>query len=299
MKGVDALDILPHPPKISEDDLARSRESGDYCPVLFEWYKYVGALCVFLAILRRESPGLRTIPREEYSTLIGLLNRCARLMLANVALSHEGRFGETTAILDRCIFETALKVIWLCESPVPDRFRRFIADGLKTELEFKSRIQTNIDERGGAPLPIEVRMLRSIDNYIADSGLSPSEVLETKKLPDLASIVDALGHDRTVYLAGQKIASHHVHGTWPSLKTHYLEERDGELRARDHDCATHVSQYVFIPRVVLNALSAFVTYVVEAKADVTAFHCVFDAAQDEIDSINKEVVGSNLFPTVV
>ena len=220
-------------------------------------------------------------------------------MLANVALSHEGRFGETTAILDRCIFETALKVLWLCETPDPDRFRRFIADGLKTELEFKSRIQTNIDKRGGAPLPIEVRMLHSIDNYMADSGLTPSEVLETKKLPDLASIVDTLGHDRTVYLVGQKIGSHHVHGTWPSLRMHYLEERDGELRARDHDCATHVNQYVFIPRVVLNALSAFVTYVVEEKADVAAFHRVFDSAQNEIESINAEMVGSDLFPIKV
>jgi len=290
---MDALEAFPKPPKISEDDLKKAREIGDYRPVLFEWYKYVGSLCVFLAVLRRDSPALRNVPAQEYSALVGLLNRCARLMLANVALSHKGFFGETTAILDRCIFESAIKLIWLCETSESDRFRRFIADGLKTELEFKGKIEANIAERGGAALTIEARMLRSIDKYIAASGLASAEILETKKLPDLASMVDALGHDRLLYLIGQKIGSHHVHGTWPSLRMHYLEEEDGELRPRDHDCPTHVNQYVFVPQVVLNAMSAFVAYVFAQDGEAACFVSFFDSVRHEINAINKEVVGND------
>lgn len=232
---MDAPDALPQPPKISEEDLRKCRESGDFRPVLFEWYKFCGSLCIFLAILRRDSPAIKQVPRQQYYVLVGLLNRCARLMLANIALSHKGLFGETTAIIDRCIFESAVKISWLCEGQDPERFRRLIADGLKTELEFKERIASNVASRG-ATLAIEARMLKSIANHIASSGLSEPEISQTKKLHDLGSMIDALGHDRLHYLVGQKMGSHHVHGTWPSLRMHYLEEHEGELAPRDHDC---------------------------------------------------------------
>lgn len=123
--------MLPEAPNITEEDLHRCRESSDFCPVLFEWYKFVGALAVTFACLRRESPALRSIPEDEYAILIGLLNRFARLMLANVALSHEGGFGETTSIIDRSIFESCVILSWLCRTRDIDRFVRYKASGLK------------------------------------------------------------------------------------------------------------------------------------------------------------------------
>src|SRR6266480_119580 len=66
------------------------------------------------AHIQRSTLAFRHIPSQHYHVLVGLLNRCARLMLSNIALSHEGKFGETTAIIDRCIFETAVKLTWLC-----------------------------------------------------------------------------------------------------------------------------------------------------------------------------------------
>jgi hypothetical protein len=82
-------------------------------------------------------------------------------MLANIALSHEGKFGETTAIVDRCIFETAVKIVWLCEDPSQEKFDQYLAEGLKTDLEFKAQIESNIAARNGQAQPIETRMLRS------------------------------------------------------------------------------------------------------------------------------------------
>ena len=289
---MDAAEAVPRPPKITEEQLRQCRESGDYCPVLFQWYQFCGSLCVFLAILRRDSPAIKRIAPIEYYVLVGLLNRCARLMLANVALSHEGLFGETTAIIDRCIFESAVKIRWLCESSDPERFRRFLGDGLKTELEFKSRIEASIQARGGERLVIEERMLKSIENHIASSGLSELEVASAKKLPDLASMIDSLGHDRLHYLVGQKMGSHHIHGTWPSLRLHYLEEHEGELAPRDHDCPTHQNQYMFIPFVVLGAMKAYARYVLE-EDDAQSLVGLFDSVSKEIDKINKEAIGND------
>ena len=284
---------IPKPPKITDEQMAKCRENSEYSPVLFEWYKYVGLLSNFYASIRPDSPALRPLPTLHYNVLVGLLNRCARLMLANVALSHKGLFGETTAILDRCIFESAVKAVWLCTVGEEDSFTRFIADGLKTELEFKTKIQENILNRGDKSMAIEARMLSSIGNYISSSGLSEPDIQSAKKLPDLASMVDNIGHDRLLYLVGQKMGSHHVHGTWPSLRLHYLKEQDGVLQPRDHDCPTHINQYVFVPLVVLDAIEAFLEFICQDEQDAQALSQLVHSVEEEIRKINSEVVGDD------
>jgi hypothetical protein len=262
--------------------------------MLFEWYKFVGALCNFFACIRPDSPAVRAIPRLHYSVLIGLLNRCSRLMLSNVALSHEGLFGETTALIDRCIFESCVKVAWLCQNDSADRFDRFLADGLKTELELKAKIKANIGSRGGQIVEIEKRMLASIDRHMASSELSESQIASTKKLPDMAAMIEGLAQDRLMYIVGQRIGSHHVHGTWPSLRTHYLEDNEeGMLRPRDHDCPTHVNQYVFVPMIVLGAMKGFVHFIFSEEDDIAPMVRLVDAIEKEIAKVNTEVVGND------
>jgi hypothetical protein len=284
---------IPLPPQISNEQLARCRETGDFCPVLFEWYKYVGILCNFYASIRPDSPAARKLPPLHYAVLVGLLNRCTRLMLANVALSHEGLFGETTAILDRCIFESAIKTIWLSVNRDEECFLRFIADGLKTEVEFKNEIGQMISERGGRQIEIESRMLESINNYIASSGLSEEEIVLSKKLPDLASMINSIGGNRLLYIIGQKMGSHHIHGTWPSLRFHYLDEHDGFLGPRDHDCSTHINQYVYISIFVIHAMRAFIEYICLDPEDIKAFTDLLNSIEDEINKLYSEVVGND------
>lgn len=74
---------IPDPPKFSDDQIKKCRDSGDFMPMLFEWYKFVGHLCIFFALIMSESPAVREFPPIQYSVLTGLLNRCARLMLAD------------------------------------------------------------------------------------------------------------------------------------------------------------------------------------------------------------------------
>src|SRR5712692_8319600 len=186
MTDQEPFDEWPDPPSFSEEELRTCRESGDYRPILFEWYKFVGSLTAIAAHVQRSTPAFKNIPPQHYHVLVGLLNRCARLMLSNVALSHEGKFGETTAIIDRCIFETAVKITWLCTDSRQQKFAQYLADGLRTELEFKQAINANIAAREGRMvLPIEERMLRSIENHISAAELTEKGIAETKRLPDM------------------------------------------------------------------------------------------------------------------
>ena len=214
-------------------------------------------------------------------------------MLANIALSHKGFFGETTAIIDRCIFESVIKLIWLCSKGDEQSFSIFIADGLKTELELKKKIEKNISIRNGNPLIIEARMLTSIDNYISCSGLTETQIESSKKLPDLAAMIEDVGRDRLIYIVGQKIGSHYVHGTWPDLWKHYLEVKDGEFHLRDHDCPTHLNQYVFVPLFILEVMDAFIKFICQDQEDAHNMTLLLVSVGKEIHRINIEVVGED------
>ena len=263
-------------------------------PVLFEWYKFVGRVCIFFAQLQRESPAVRKISPMHFAILTGLLNRCARLMLSNVALSHNGHFGETTAILDRCIFESCLKINWLCHKGSDESFQRYLASGLKTEIEFEKEIAGITSEREGSKiLNIEKRMLSSIERFISASGLSRKEINKAKKLPDVSAMLRELDHDRLTYVIAQGMGSHHVHGTWSSLLLHYLKVNDdGSFSLRDRDCETNPDQFVMTPIDVLGAVRSFIVYLIEAKEAETTVN-LLDFIRGKILEINNEMVGSD------
>jgi hypothetical protein len=288
---MDEDNIFPDPPSFSDEDIRRCQETGDYKPLLFEWYKFVASLGFVIVNLIPTCPAFRSIPAQHYHVLMGLLNRCTRLMLSNVALSHEGKFGETTAIVDRCVFESAIKIIWLGDTASQEEFTRFLADGLKTELEFKAHIEASIEANGGVALPIETRMLRSIGNHIAASGLTEAEIASSKRFRDVAAIIEGLGLDRRLYITAQRIGSHHVHGTWPSLMFHYLEEEGGrapfKFVPRGHDCPTHINQFMFVPLIMLHAMSAYVSYTLK-EDEATAMQSLFESTSEEIMRVYGE-----------
>jgi hypothetical protein len=255
---------IPRPPKFTYDQITQYPKTRDYMPMVFEWYKFVGMMAAVLAGILPTSPAFRSVPPQHYHVLMGLLNRCARLILSNLALSRDGKFGETTAIVDRCIFESAIMIIWLCSKQDQDEFNRYIGSGLKTELELKAAIMKEVAERGGTELPLETRMLRSIETHISASGLSETEIQNVKPTRDIASVIEMLGHDRLFYVLGQKFGSLHVHGTWPSLVFHYIEICDdrGEFmfQPRGNDCDTNINQFLFSALFVVNAMERYSRY---------------------------------------
>ncbi len=284
---------IPLPPEISESQIDECRKNNDYCPIMFEWFKYVGEIANYFSNIQLASPAIKDIPKIHHSVLIGLLNRCSRLILSNVVLSHEGLFGETTSIIDRSIFESAVKLSWLCKKGTEDSFNRLIAEGLKTEVEFKKKINRNIEIRDGKKLPVEERMLTSIQNYFNKSGLTEEEISNSKRLPNLAQMIQDIGHDRLSYIVGQKIGSHHIHGTWVSLWFHYLEEKDGIIKPRDHNCETHINQYVYVSLAVLGAIIDYIHYICISENDSVALSDAPQAVSEEIKELFLEVKGSD------
>jgi len=283
--------FLPEPPEISIEEVEDCRKYADFRPVLFKWYKYVALICNRFSCIEIDSPALRNIPPLHFYILIGLLNRCSRLMCANGLLSSQrGVFGETTSIIDRCIFETAIKVVWLCEKADNNYFERYLGNGLKSELELKKEIENNIKERENITLVIEERMLKSIDRCIKVTQLSEEKIISSKKLPSVASMVEDLGYERLTYVVSQKLGSHAVHGTWVDLYLNYLREEDNNLVPRDNDRPTHFNQYLHISLIVLDSIKAFIKYLSLSESFTNELTELLDAIKDEIIQIRNETL---------
>jgi len=57
------------------------------------------------------------------------------------------------------------------------------------------------------------------------------------------------------------------------------------------DCSTHVNQFVFVPLIVLSALSAYMHYALVESKDVEEFVGLFESTGEEIQAINSKAVG--------
>lgn len=275
---------IPDYPVTSDDEWDDAVRRNDFAAIFFDRYRFVGHVCNLIACIKRESPSHKPVPRVQHHVLIGHLNRCARLMLANVALSHEGLFGETTAIVDRCIFETAVRIVWFCQEPNEQKFERYLASSLAIDLEFRAQIENEIRERG-TKIPIEDRMLKSIERHRAAAEMSEDEVSRTKRMPTFENIMKEIGLNRLQYTIAHKFGSGHVHGSWGSLISHYLERESEEepvkFVPRDHDASMSIDQYVFNSYMVIDALRAFCIFSFDEETGA-GFASMFDAVENEL-----------------
>jgi hypothetical protein len=157
-ENVMSIPGLPEPPVIDDETIESCRANDDFRPAMFEWYKHVGLLALSFASVK-DAGALRSMVPRNFAALIGLLLRCSKLMRSVLMLSADrGGRGESTSILHRSIVESTVKLRWLCQTGTEERFARFVADGLKTELYLREDIDARIAERGHA-INIEKRML--------------------------------------------------------------------------------------------------------------------------------------------
>ncbi|MFA7331951.1 MAG: DUF5677 domain-containing protein [Candidatus Delongbacteria bacterium] len=244
-----------------------------------------------VSLISFESPSVRQLNRLQHIVLAGLLFRCSRLMNSVALISRNGEFGETTAILDRCIFESSIKVVWLCRSGTYDKFVRFMANGLKADVCLKNEIEKEIKSRGGAVLEIENRMLKSIENFLEISNLSEEDVRDCKCLPRFDIMMREIGESDLGYIVGQKINSHFVHGTWSGMLHHCLKVGDdGLLHVGRSRCQTHFSQYLGTALQVVVAVYAYCEWMFD-QSTAKVFKDALQFVYDEVLKVEQSAMG--------
>lgn len=133
---------------------------------------------------------------------------------------------ETSFVLGRLAFECIVNLRYLIAHASDELFHSYCSYSLQHERRLLARIQANIKARGGEELPIERRMINSIERSFRVSGIDLKDVPKTKERNwgglNIFERAKAVGLE-AAYLAAFGGASHTVHGNWQDLVEYHLE----------------------------------------------------------------------------
>ena len=217
---IDRVEVDPHAIRAfnHEDDY-----TGLAVKLLVEVGSYV---CIAASIL---PPPPQRWNRHE-AVLVGHLVRLYKLISGLLDQTCQHR-RETTFIFARLVFECIVNTMFLAKNDRPEVVASYIEYSLRHEKRLRDRIRTNIDARGGEVLPIEERMLRSIQAAADKSGvnldqINPPHNWGGKNIFEKAKEVGL----EDAYLGAFAGPSHSVHGNWQDLIEYHLDfESDGYL----------------------------------------------------------------------
>jgi len=195
-----------------------------------ELFKEVMQITTLLACTYRlDQDGNPKKWRRNEAILGGLMVRISKLQMAFLDQICQNHL-EIANIIDRSLAEGIFNLIYLLKNSSDELFDEYIEYSLKTEKELFNRIRENISNRGYA-LPIETRMISSIERVFDISGYPFWQVREKRRNPWGRSIYNRLKdiEMEDMYLVFVGLLSHSVHGNWQDLIDNHLEYQDGEF----------------------------------------------------------------------
>lgn len=155
-----------------------------------------------------------------YKMISGLLDQTAQ------------RRRDTSFIFARLVFETVVTIRYIIKHFSPHLVASYVKNSFKHEAKLRRKMEQNIAARGGKILPIEDRMMKSIDRAFASAGLGPSDLNGYKERNwggrNLYEKADDLGMG-DAYLGAFSGPSQAVHGAWGDISSHCLQTDGDEL----------------------------------------------------------------------
>lgn len=223
MEAVDrwGSDVI-NSPQFDDETLSYCRETGDWMPVAFEWYRHAARLLYRFAQLGLpDDRGLVDLPHRHHMIMKGLLFRAAKYMTKGLKLIEKADNGDILVAIQRMSVESLVRCRWLIKKESPELFDRYIRAGLKDNIDLQRRIDEMCEEQGGTCV-VNARLQANLDSMYAVSGITPEEVAESKNLPQFSQMLEVLDM-KEKYLYYQSIPSSQVHGDWADLIGYHLE----------------------------------------------------------------------------
>lgn len=153
------------------------------------------------------------------------MHKLLRFFLEEAIQNRAELIWVITRLLTECIINTR----YLVKLGSPEVINSYIHQSLQHERELRAAILANIETRGGQRLPVEERMLASIDRTFARSQMTIEEV-PTKRIrnwagKNLFEKAQAVGLDQA-YISIFGGPSRNIHGGWHDLLQHHLDWED-------------------------------------------------------------------------
>lgn len=221
--------LWPPRHEVDASSLSSSGTYDDFMNNSVELFKELGILASLVAGTRREDDATTDDRNEAIRRgLIVRITKLAKSMLNETCAGH----GDQQMALARQLFETCGNLLYLLQEG-EGAYEAFVVDSLIAERELRELVQKNIDERDGKALPIEERMLRSIEKTAAGAGVDLSKLPPRGKSgwPSAIDRLRRLGLQDLYVLF--RLGSVAVHGGWSDLYLHHLDD-EGEGRFSIH-----------------------------------------------------------------
>ncbi len=216
--------------KVNIEEIKKFDSEDQFMSLAVELLKEVGQITALLSCTYRldQDGNPRKWTRNE-AILGGLMVRTNKLQRALLDQICQNRL-EIAFIIYRCFSESLINLKYLLQRDNDNLFDEYIEYSLREEKRLLNRIKKNIANRG-CELPIEGRMISSIEQSFNTSSFSPEQVDETKwqpwgeKIYERAKSIEM----EDAYFALFSLPSHSVHGNWQDLISYHLKYEKGEF----------------------------------------------------------------------
>jgi len=207
---------------VDETELASFTNEGQHYGVAFNLFRETaGCAC----ILASTTVGPEPTWNVEQAVLGGHLVRMFKLMRFVMEESIEHR-DEMLSVLIRLLAECVINLRYLIRNNTPELTQSYLTYSLRHEKDLADLIRAKVRDRDGVELPIEGRMLRSIERTFDNSQI-PEKSLPQKKLRNWGN-KNLFEKAKDVELGEAYLAifggpSRNVHGSWHDLLQYHLE----------------------------------------------------------------------------
>lgn len=249
-------ELLGLPTDISELDITKR---GSFAKVAFNLYRETAIVTIVVSHLCESANPTELSLSRNQAIEAGLAVRITKYMGAILALQLDKvrEHGEVIMSLNRCISESAVNLMFFAEKATDEDYDEFVKSSLKPERNQYRLIQENIARRG-KELPIETRILSSINRTFENSGVkSIDELNKIPKRKNYEEILRILEMD-SAYPMLQGVPSHSIHGTWVDLVSHHLEKMGSGFRPHPESVIQDPRLFCPISILVLYAMRSYV-----------------------------------------
>lgn len=215
---------------VDETELSSFVNERQHYGVAFNLFRETtGCVCILASTTVSSEPAWNV----EQAVLGGHLVRMFKLMKFVMEESIECR-DEMLSVLVRLLAECVINLRYLIRNNSSELIQSYLAYSLRHEKDLADLIRRNVRDRSGVELPIERRMLRSIQRTF-DNSLFPEKSLPPKKLRNWGD-KNLFEKAKDVELGDAYLAifggpSRNVHGGWHDLLQYHLEcESPGVFR---------------------------------------------------------------------
>lgn len=163
-------------PRVDVAGVENQKDIENVNALVFELYKEASSVLNLAAHLLDEAANAKGGWPRNQAMCAGLMIRISKFMLVVTQLSAKRDRADVVFVLNRSILESAVNLEFLLTKNDAAIFDQFVKFSLGPERELYDSIQANIAERGGELLPIEKRMLDSINRVCQASGVKIEEV---------------------------------------------------------------------------------------------------------------------------